>query len=170
MNWSYYILMGAGVAVMVLALLFSSRNAKRDRNPAAPQLTMKEVEETLHRFVVQIKQEQKAADEAAHRSLAQLKKQLAETKGRLDIVERELAELRSLGLQTQPATSEELEPSQEAADVLSMRERYRRVFELAQEGLGPDEIAKRLGAGRGEIDLILSLAKPQRGGAANEQA
>lgn len=168
MNGSYYILAGAGVAIMVLALLFSSRSSKRDRMPAAPQLNMKEVEATLQRFVLQIKQEKEAESEAFYRSNAQLEKELAEAKARLDNVERELAELRTARQQSQPASQNQQESSEEAVDVLSMRERYRRVFELMQEGLGPDEIAKRLGAGRGEIDLILSLAKPREAGAANE--
>ncbi|CFJ42119.1 Uncharacterised protein [Mycobacterium tuberculosis] len=48
--------------------------------------------------------------------------------------------------------------------MLALKERYRRVFELEKEGLSPDEIAKRLGAGRGEIDLIFMLAaKHERG-------
>ncbi|WP_024983832.1 DUF6115 domain-containing protein [Brevibacillus borstelensis] len=166
MNGSYYILAGAGVAIMVLALLFSSRRSKRDRMPAAPQLNIEEVEATLQRFVLQIKQEKEAESEAFYKSNAQLKKELADAKGRLDKVERELTELRTA--RRQPASPDQQESSGEAADVLSMRERYRRVFELMQEGLGPDEIAKRLGAGRGEIDLILSLAKPREAGAANE--
>ena len=52
---------------------------------------------------------------------------------------------------------------EEEPDLLALRERYQRVFELADEGLTPDEIAKRLGAGRGEIDLIFLLAAKREG-------
>lgn len=59
------------------------------------------------------------------------------------------------------------EPVEEQVDMLALRERYRRVFELSKEGLTPDEIAKRLGAGRGEIDLIFSLAQRNERGFAD---
>lgn len=52
-------------------------------------------------------------------------------------------------------------------DMLALRERYRRVFELHREGLSLDEISKRMGTGRGEIDLIFALAARKERGTAD---
>lgn len=167
MNWSYYILMGAGVAAMVIGLLFSAARSRKAK-AAHPQLSMDEMNQTLQRFVLQIKQETEEEQRKVKRVLIQQREELEEAKERLAAAEKELAALRQAGNRAPAAKPQESQP-EEKADILAMRERYRRVFELHEEGLSPDEIAKRLGAGRGEIDLILSLASPRERGMAHEQ-
>ncbi|USG67954.1 RNA polymerase subunit sigma-70 [Brevibacillus ruminantium] len=167
MNGVYYSLIGVGVVSILLALLFSLARSRKEEH-TAPQLGMDEIEKTLQRFVGQIKQEKKAEQEEARRVHAQLRMELSETQARLDEAEKELRALRE-GSQAEKASAQPPVQEDATGDVLAMRERYRRVFELQHDGLGPDDIAKRIGAGRGEIDLILSLAIPRERGDANEK-
>lgn len=55
----------------------------------------------------------------------------------------------------QDPTEEEPEPP---GDVLHLRNRYQEVFELFIEGKSIEEISKKLGYGKGELELILQLA------------
>ncbi|MBP1155979.1 hypothetical protein [Paenibacillus sp. PvR098] len=45
--------------------------------------------------------------------------------------------------------------------VMNMKERYSELFELYQQGKSTDYIAKKLGKNKGEINLILQLAKQE---------
>ncbi|WP_134700400.1 hypothetical protein [Ammoniphilus sp. YIM 78166] len=49
-------------------------------------------------------------------------------------------------------------PEPPPRDVLHLRNRYQEVFELFKEGKSIEEISKKLGYGKGELELILQLA------------
>jgi DNA-directed RNA polymerase specialized sigma24 family protein len=169
MDLPYYILIGAGALIMTAALLFKrERTAGSDETTPQGPWDKADMEKSLQRFLNQIKHEQKAAEVRWTQANAALAEEVAELKQRLARVESEWAAWRAAGeaaVSGAPRASEE-----ELADAFALRERYRRVFELRQEGLSPDEIAKRLGAGQGEIELILSLAGSRERGKADGQA
>lgn len=168
-----YLLMGAGVLIVIVALLMKKQrgqNVDQTSQLAQKQWDRAEMEKTLQRFVQQIKQQNEAVQSDLRRANSQLAQEAANLRQRLEKNEQELAQLaklvnalRSSG--TPLANQQEsAEPRKPDEDILALRERYRRVFELQQEGLHIDEIAKRLGAGRGEIELIFSLAAPHERG------
>ncbi|GAA4700956.1 hypothetical protein GCM10023228_00660 [Brevibacillus fulvus] len=153
---------------MIAALFLKQRSPKAE---ASGTLDQKEIERTLQRFVSQIKQEnekvraelRQTKDEMAS-ELAALRQELEQAEARYQAL---TVQVRSLGERKQ-ATEEEETRAEDQSDILALRERYRRVFELKGQGLSLDEIAKTLGAGRGEIELIVSLASPAERGAEHE--
>jgi len=172
-----YLLFGAG-AVIVLIALFLKRG-KADRPAPDAYLMYKqqeraEMEKALQRFVNQVKQENEAFLAEVRRQKKEIADQLAAWEHRLRTAESGLEQtsqqLRALqaGIKAGAHDAADQAKAPEHEDTLALRERYRRVFELQQEGLDSEQIAKRLGAGRGEIELILSLAAPAERGAAHE--
>jgi single-stranded DNA-specific DHH superfamily exonuclease len=168
MEQALYILFGAGAIIMTAALFMKKQAGStlpEQNSSLQRQWERAEVEKSLERFVQQIKQENEAVTIGMQRTKADLQQEVARLRHRLDQVETELAKLaahvQALG------EHNNLRPREQEAqvdDILSLRERYRRAFEWRQQGLDLDEIAKRLGAGRGELELIFSLAAPQERG------
>lgn len=125
-----------------------------------------ETEKKLQQLAKQCKQE-KDWVQAHH---AQLLQELGGLRERIEQLERSGSRAQQAEPGNLLADSAAAAPAVEGPqdkDLLALRERYRRAFELQQEGLGPDEIAKRLGAGRGEIDLIFALATRKERGMAD---
>lgn len=172
-----YLLFGAGAVIVMIALFLKKGKAERPASDAYllhKQQERAEMEKALQRFVAQVKQENEAFLSEVRRQKQEIADQLAAWEQRLRTAESGLAEvsqqLRAWQARVQAgaqASGDETN-APEHEDTLALRERYRRVFELQQEGLDSEQIAKRLGAGRGEIELILSLAAPAGRGAAHE--
>lgn len=166
MDVVYIILIGAGLAIMLLALFVRQKGTGNQPEIRSQRSAEKaELEQGIQRFAKQIRQEQAAASERIQRSNDELLQELALLRRRVE----ELENQHHLAVQANDAAitaSEEGRAAKEPSeiDMLALRERYRRVFELQREGLSPDEIAKRLGVGRGEIDLIFLLASKHEGG------
>ncbi|REK64185.1 DUF6115 domain-containing protein [Brevibacillus sedimenti] len=167
MDLPYYILMGAGALIMAAAFLSKRKQTAASVETAPNEAWDKaDMEKSLQRFLNQIRHEQKATEGRWTQAHAELAKEVAELKQHLARMESEWSAWSAAGQAADaeaPRTSEAV-----AADVFALQERYRRVFELRQEGLSSDEIAKRLGAGQGEIELILSLAGSHERGKADE--
>jgi len=150
---------------MLLALFVRQKGTSNQPEIRSQRSAEKaELEQGIQRFAKQIRQEQAAASERIQRSKDELLQELALLRRRVE----ELENQHHLAAQAKDApitVSEEGRAAKEPSeiDMLALRERYRRVFELQREGLSPDEIAKRLGVGRGEIDLIFMLASKHEG-------
>lgn len=154
-----YALLGAGITLFAAALLI-----KRPA-PGVATLDRTELENTLRRFVERIRGENEQALTEWRSREAALHRELAELRKRVNSLEQELA-LANDALAA-AGNSRAGEPDKAAEDVFALKERYRRVFEWQAQGLGAEEIAKRLGAGQGEIELILSLAASRKGESAH---
>ncbi|MED1789816.1 hypothetical protein P4V47_20425 [Brevibacillus laterosporus] len=140
------------------------------------------METTLKRFVQQVKRENEEIAENLHAKIEQVRKSQQEVVASTTQYEQKN---RSLQLEIEKLHHQfmELEKSHAllkkgveqsqmlsqasvnqqpdiSQDVLALKDRYQRVFELVQQGLTTPEIAKKLGAGHGEIELILTLAEP----------
>ncbi|OAJ75384.1 hypothetical protein AYJ08_04460 [Brevibacillus sp. SKDU10] len=140
------------------------------------------METTLKRFVQQVKRENEELAENLHANIEQIRKSqqelfasakqyaqdnlsLQQEMEKLHLQFSELQQSHALikkGVEqsqmlSQASADQQPEISQ---DVLALKDRYQRVFELVQQGLTTPEIAKKLGAGHGEIELILTLAEP----------
>ncbi|MED4582083.1 sigma factor-like helix-turn-helix DNA-binding protein [Brevibacillus choshinensis] len=167
MDVVYLILIGVGVLSMVIALFIKAKPVG-DFDTMLPthRTTDKaELEKALQHMGRQIKQEKDWMQKQLDQSHEELLIEVKDLRQRLERLEnvRGVQQIQQVRENVQhEAAIEKLDPKEE--DVLVLRERYRRVFELQREGLSLDEIAKRLGAGRGEIDLIFALAaKNERG-------
>lgn len=167
MDVVYLILIGVGVLSMAVALFIKAKPAS-DFDTMLPthRTTDKaELEKALQHMGRQIKQDKNLMQRQLDQSHEELLIEVKDLRQRLELLEtgRGLQQKQQVRENVQQeAAIEMLDPKEE--DVLVLRERYRRVFELQREGISLDEIAKRLGAGRGEIDLIFALAaKNERG-------
>ncbi len=167
MDQPVYLIAGAGIIIMIIALFLKKPTGSKAFDAQTmlvqKQLDRAEMEKTLQRFVQQVKSENEAVVANVRNTKAALHDDIDVLRERLYTLEEKLEEMsQQISLSRQQTTlADELhaqggDPRTE--DSLLLRERFRRAFELRQEGLHIDEIAKRLGAGRGEIELIFSLS------------
>lgn len=176
MEQPYYLLLGAGAFIMIAALFLkkgSNAPAVTAALAAQKQAERAEMEKALQRFVKQVKEENdQLAGEVRH-ARQELQQMITAVENRLQAAEIKIAQLSAQIYQaaaTEGSEQTEKEEARPNEDLLALQERYSRVFELKKEGLQLDEIAKRLGAGRGEIELIFSLAGPSERGTAHDQS
>lgn len=167
MDVVYLILIGVGVISMAAALFFKSKpSGDPDTMIPTHRTTDKaEMEKILQQMGRQIKQEKDWMQTQLDQSHEELLMEVKQLRQRLERLENGKG-AHMAAQDREKVQQEEMvqKPEPKEEDVLVLRERYRRVFELHREGLSLDEIAKRLGAGRGEIDLIFALAaKNERG-------
>lgn len=174
MDQPLYLLMGAGALIVIIAFLMRRpRHKDAEVQPVQTQMDRAEMEKSLQRFVQQIKQENEAVLADLGKTKSEAREEISALRLRLEKSEQEMEKLAAMisSIQTGGVlpreTSTELGAAEGEPDILALRERYRRVFELKQDGLSIDEIAKRLGAGQGEIELIFSLASPHERGNAD---
>jgi DNA-directed RNA polymerase specialized sigma24 family protein len=166
MDQPIYLLLGAGVLILAVALFMKKENGDRGNLQRAMMhqpMERAEMEKALQRFVKQVKEENEKLADEMRLSKQSLEQQIARLEERVQAAEQRLAGLGE-NSPTSRGNTGEAPAVEEEEDLLALHERYRRVFELKQEGLDIEEIAKRLGAGRGEIELILSLASPHERG------
>jgi DNA-binding NarL/FixJ family response regulator len=174
MDQPLYLLLGAGVLIVIVALFIKKSGEQENHQTAVihKQMERAEMEKALQRFVKQVKEENERLVDDFRQTKRELLQQIAHLEERMQRAEHEITEHAKLAkARLQQAALKKNEPTGETdaeeEDLLALHERYRRVFELKQEGLRIDEIAKRLGAGRGEIELILSLAAPNERGSSH---
>ncbi|MGG1661390.1 DUF6115 domain-containing protein [Brevibacillus sp. NRS-1366] len=166
MDVVYPILIGAGIISMILAF-FIQRKAPADSDSA--NLTYRktdkaEMEKSIQKISRQLKEENDQLSAEFHETRSALLQEVKLLRTRVEQLEKQTKDKEQVV--DNPNKTVATLPSESVAevDMLALRERYRRAFELSKEGLSHDEIAKRLGAGRGEIELIFSLAaKNERG-------
>ncbi|WP_019119146.1 DUF6115 domain-containing protein [Brevibacillus massiliensis] len=168
MEQPFYLLLAAGVLIVIVSL-FLPRRTRRDSRQKLLELQKqperKELEMTLQHFVEQVKADNQRAIENMRQTKSELFSEVRELRERLQVLEAEIAELTRSGSAGAAPAPEEQTDEPTAADALLLRERYRQAFDLKAKGLPIEEIAKQLRAGQGEIELIFSLAAPNgRGG------
>lgn len=160
MDAVYMIVIGVGAGIMLFSLLLKQKETG-DSAPSQNSTEKAELNLALQRVSKQLGEGQKHLAREAEQTRLELMQEIASLRRRVEELENSWSARQQAPSASQPAqaaAAAEAEP-----DMLALRERYRRVFELAKEGLSPDEIAKRLGAGRGEIDLIFMLAAKREG-------
>ncbi|RAT94455.1 DUF2802 domain-containing protein [Brevibacillus sp. Leaf182] len=170
MDVVYPILIGAGMISMLLAFVIKKKQPVDSFSSIPTQRTTDkdELEKSVQRLQKQVKQETNLLAAEWQEMRADLLEDIASLRKRLDNME-EQWQKGETHKQEAPMETNRIEaaPQIQEVDMLALRERYRRAFELSKEGLSRDEIAKRLGAGRGEIDLIFSLADRHERGLAD---
>lgn len=170
MDVVYPILIGAGMISMLLAFVIKKKQPVDSFSSIPTQRTTDkdELEKSVQRLQKQVKQETNLLAAEWQEMRADLLEDIASLRKRLDNMEEQWQKSET-PKQEAPKEMNRIEPAPQVqeVDMLALRERYRRAFELSKEGLSRDEIAKRLGAGRGEIDLIFSLADRHERGLAD---
>lgn len=168
MDVVYLIMIGAGVLCMAVALfLKGNRTDDADRTLLTQRTTDRtEIEKLVQGLERKWRQEKEWVRARLEATEGELRSEMHELRQRVAQWEnaRPLNQEEPLPQTMHQEKKEGIEAPAEV-DMLALRERYRRAFELHREGLSADEIAKRLGAGRGEIDLIFALASRNERGA-----
>ncbi|MGM1045259.1 MAG: hypothetical protein ACQEXX_03860 [Bacillota bacterium] len=175
-SWIYIVLLGIGAVLYALML------PKRREETVKSEQVVKEMESTLEQYmgevqleneqlldlVGQMKQEQTAKqtaqqeqlNEMRHRLLA-VEQQLASTEGRLRSAETLLASVPVNISATQAAEAVEAADKASQPHINSIKSRYTELFDMYEAGRSIDMIAKSAGMQRGEVQLIIQLAKQE---------
>jgi regulator of replication initiation timing len=173
-----------GVAAIVYALM---QPRIKQQGAAAPAAQVGDIEHTLEQYMAEMERDNEEiigliADmkqETVAKQLS-LQEQVAELRQRLQTFERQnlLLETKLEQLQKEPpanhvvfteaeqeaapagATAEATEAiGEHAAKSPTVRERYPELFELYDQGKSIDIVSKSIGMAKGEVQLILQLAK-----------
>lgn len=172
--WIYIVLLGAA------ALLYAVMLPRQGTSAAGREQLVQEMESTLEQYmgeiqmengqlvelVAQMKQEQTAKQTAQQEQLNEMRQrlltaeqQLAASEQRLQAAEKAIADT-AAGIS---GASEAASPASEAAPepVYSIKNRYTELFDMYKAGKSIDMIAKAAGMQRGEVQLIIQLAKQE---------
>lgn len=174
--WTYIVLLGIGAVLYALML------PKRREETVNSEQVIKEMESTLEQYmgevqleneqlldlIGQMKQEQAAKqtaqqeqlNEMRHRLLA-VEQQFATTEGRLSSTETFLASMPANISPVQSAEALEIADNVSEPPINSIKTRYTELFDMYEAGKSIDMIAKSAGMQRGEVQLIIQLAKQE---------
>jgi hypothetical protein len=180
--WIIIVMLGAA------ALVYAVMLPKRQSDKMSSEQVVKEVESTLEQYMAdieeendtlvelvgQMKKDTSAKHMAMEEQLKEMRQRLLEVEqrsvqqgARITDVEKEkplqitaLAEIQSVGVIK--TNLPENEPSDELPETVnSIKHRYSELFELYNQGKSIDIIGKLVGLQRGEVQLILQLAKQE---------
>lgn len=183
--------MGAWVYIVLLGLVivvYAKFVPKREADPRQTNV-MKEIEETMEQFSADLEEENRQLIELVSQMKKEHDIHIAKLQGRVEALEQQnravgeqlvlleraerkrgeqvpvpsgppaAADRRSVQLGREPDRPA-AEPQPERAHA-QIRERYASVFELYNQGKSTDYIAKKLDMNKGEVMLIIQLAKQE---------
>lgn len=177
--WTYIVLLG----MVILVLSFLAPRGKQDESSAGTPLMLKEMEETMDHFVAEIEEE----NQALLQKVAEMKQEhdhIVQKLGeRVDTLEKlyreQSSELKRFALYRLenydkhpdgkpaptdiPVNSELAEESAASLEQTGVKARYPELFQLYHEGKSVEYISKKMGINKGEVLLIIQLAKQEEG-------
>jgi hypothetical protein len=179
-NWSYIVLLGAVVVVASLFLPRKQQQSQESKDTRNMEIALEQFMENteqdhqdLVKLVTVLREEGKTQNE-------QSKQRLMEVENKCSLLEQQLgflqqqrqndlmaAQAYSAPIQTtapafQAATVESTVEDSEPQQVVSgIQSRYADLFELYNQGKSIEAIAKKLSMNKGEVQLILQLAKQE---------
>ena len=186
--WVYIVLLGVVAIAYALKLPARSRegsgeNRSLKETEAALELYVADIErenEEMIKLVSGIKQQSQANQSAFQEQLNELRAQLTEQQLKFAHIEGRVAAgetgMLQLAFSNQkesaitsnnelveklPELSPEVQPLVQSEPINSIKMRYPKLFELNEQGKSIDAIAKLTGLQRGEVQLILQLAKQE---------
>jgi len=169
--WIYIVLLGAA------AVLYAFMLPKRREESASGEQLVKEVEATLEGYMAEIQQEneqlveliRKMKEEQSAKLMEQaeqwsariveLEKKAAASEDRLRAAEDRLEKVLSSVTEDRQAGAASNREAE--AHMPSIKERYAELFEWYEQGKSIDMIAKASGMQRGEVQLIIQLARQE---------
>jgi flagellar motility protein MotE (MotC chaperone) len=134
------------IGVLLIAVAFFLKK------PPADEKT--ELKHLLQSFSKEFEQENERLIEIISRLKQNVDEKMEDFETRIAHCEERIRKLENGAQNVQPMYREE-----DFSDLLQLKNRYRQIFKLAQAGMTPEEIAKQIGTVKGEVDLILHLAK-----------
>jgi len=139
-QWPIYALAAVTVLYVVFRPILRRKKDPLEKLPTLSLTQQRTVEREMSNLLVEM-------SEMARQITAQLDTRAAKLQVLLDQADQKIAQLEEPGAHpaAQPASSSEADP------------RYREIYELAEQGRTPAEIAQQLARPRGEIELILAL-------------
>ncbi|HJV45605.1 MAG TPA: hypothetical protein VJ824_07745 [Bacillota bacterium] len=129
-------------SLIILSLIGIVYLMNRDRSTRQVIHQLKEIENRLHEQNKRLMME-----------MVSLKKQVGEMDEKLARV---IQQMQSIPVEPTVPPKESIES--ETSEHLFLNDRYKEIFELKEQGLSTEQIAKQLGRGYGEIAFILELA------------
>ncbi len=184
--WVYIVLLGVAAILYAFILPARVRDGNTDKQSlketeAALELYMADIErenDELVQLVSSIKQQSQSNQLVMQEQISDLRGQLIDLKNSSSLLEARVAEdeknLQQLthayemsataaaaGVTPQSVESGVEQPEEKQKPISSIKLRYPRLFELHEQGKSIDSIAKTAGLQRGEVQLILQLAKQE---------
>lgn len=177
--WVYIVLLGVFAIAYALKLPTRTKEANKEKHSlketeAALELYVADIErenEEMIKLIGGIKQQSVANQSALQEQLNELKAQLSEQQQKSAYIEARVAAgetgmlqmaYKNEGkLEKPPIIHEEILPEVKPEPINSIKTRYPNLFELNEQGKSIDAIAKLSGLQRGEVQLILQLAKQE---------
>ena len=183
--WVYIVLLGVAAILYAFILPARVRDGNADKQSlketeAALELYMADIErenDELVQLVSSIKQQSQSNQLVMQEQISDLREQLIDLKNSSSLLEARVAEdeknLQQLthayemsataatGVTPQRVESGVEQPEEKQKPISSIKLRYPRLFELHEQGKSIDSIAKTAGLQRGEVQLILQLAKQE---------
>lgn len=182
-EWIYIVLLG------VAAVLYAFMLPKRQHGLGEGQGIVKEVESTLEAYMLEIqneneqlvelvgqmKEDHKAKMLSQEEQIKELRERindmeqrLNDSETRLETAEAAVAAASALSpsgdlavVPSESPESAELTEDRSAPPVPSIKQRYAELFDLYDQGKSIDNIAKVMGLQRGEVQVIIQLAKQE---------
>ncbi len=174
--WQYFAMLGSMILVCAFFIFRRSKSSAKTTN------VVREIEDTLEYFAAEIEEGNKELKALFTEMRKDYELRMAKLQDRIEYLERQGRELarelgknesqaaRTAALETpadvpaaSPATRDGQEPEELSGEPprWSIRSRYEELFRLHDQGKSMDFIAKKLGMNKGEIVLILQLAKQE---------
>jgi hypothetical protein len=166
--WMYIVLLGL---VCIVISFFAPRSVSNDKVNM-----VKEIEDTMEHFANEIEEE----NNQLLQTVAQIKTDHEQQLNRITLKVEQLEkqnydlsnEIKSIvmnqyrehnKMQSAPvqASVEEVIPEKAQASPMQMKERYPDLFQLHEQGKAVEYIAKKLNLNKGEVQLIIQLAKQE---------
>ncbi len=158
--WQLVALIGAGIIVYALLLPQRSSTSKQTE-------MIQEIEETLEHFMDEIEAENKELLNLVAVMKKDGENQTSKLFGRIESLEKQVYEI-AAGMAKKTEKVEQAAPVipaaiEETAEIshMNIKERYLELLELDKQGKSIEYIAKKLGMNKGEIQLILQLARQE---------
>ncbi|MBO8170989.1 MAG: hypothetical protein H0Z33_03750 [Bacillaceae bacterium] len=150
-----------GIAALILIVLAGVYLFMRQKNGPIP--LSGDLEKTLDQFVKEMTEQNELLLQAVSESEQKWQKKVEQLELRIKELEQAFNDGKQGSLSSEKAiprqSHETAAEPQSQEDALALKKRYQRIFELHQNGLTIDEIAKAVGSGKGEVQFILQLAK-----------
>lgn len=176
--WVYIVLLG--VAAVLYGWLMPTRKgmaASKGDNISDVEITLEQYMAEIERdnqeiveLIGQMKQDTAAKQLAQQEQVTELRQRLMDNERYISMLENRLQQLENntsslhllaaaSAVPVQPVEVAEDPPAEEFYAAPNVRERYAELFELYDQGKSIDVVAKQTGMARGEVQLILQLAR-----------